>query len=681
MLRNSKTKIYIGSFCSLLIGCVTLIFLTFFSDGTRFDYQTNDFFYSAFSGNLISMPKSDQIVYLTITDDTYKHYFKKNSFNRRLFADALHKLSAYQPQAVLIDIIFAYPDNSRDDNSLAKAFSSNDVYLPISFSINLKDVNDVTNTPILREELIYQHLKKSKHLNGFNNFQAGRSIVQLEKFILNAKGVGHISDFSDNDGIVRHSFLMIQVDSLFLPALYLEAFLDYQEVPFDSLTINVDNQLVIPAVSGSWLNEDVKIPIDEFGRTRIPFADNWLNDFPMLSLIKFMELVEDNANAGALTKFFEGKFVIVGDVSTGIADLASTSVDKSAPLVTIQANMLNALLKNKFINKWSSENNLYLLLSLIILLSISALFEKPKIFYFTFLSLFVLMIMFYIIQMINFQYISMITILSGYLGFTGCVIAIIEIITSKAKREIETDNIRRTLEMEEARKIQLSMLPQQMPDIKDLKIAAYLSTATEVGGDYYDFYFDEEKRLRIIIGDATGHGLKAGTMVTIIKTLFSTFREFDDLKMMLNKMSAIIKGFQLSQLFICLAVFHYESKKIKFTSAGMPPVIIYRKNSGTTEMITLKGLPLGIWNDFPYETAEFDLNKDDVVLLTSDGLMELFNKNDEMLGLERIEEIFLTNAENDPEQIIDIFVNVINDWTDGIEANDDITILVIRCQI
>jgi hypothetical protein len=89
-------------------------------------------------------------------------------------------------------------------------------------------------------------------------------------------------------------------------------------------------------------------------------------------------------------------------------------------------------------------------------------------------------------------------------------------------QKAESENERKTKELEEARQLQISMLPKDLPKIPHLDIAVYMKTATEVGGDYYDFHLDSDGTLTIVVGDATGHGLKAGTMVTTAKSLFNT---------------------------------------------------------------------------------------------------------------------------------------------------------------
>jgi len=88
---------------------------------------------------------------------------------------------------------------------------------------------------------------------------------------------------------------------------------------------------------------------------------------------------------------------------------------------------------------------------------------------------------------------------------------------------LEAENARQSKELEEARKLQLSMLPEKPPSVPHLEIAADMKTATEVGGDYYDFHLADNGTLTVAIGDATGHGMKAGTMVAVIKTAHIPF--------------------------------------------------------------------------------------------------------------------------------------------------------------
>jgi len=102
---------------------------------------------------------------------------------------------------------------------------------------------------------------------------------------------------------------------------------------------------------------------------------------------------------------------------------------------------------------------------------------------------------------------------------------------------IQADNERKTQELEEARQLQLSMLPKELPNLPNLDIAVYMQTATEVGGDYYDFQVGIDGTLTTIIGDATGHGMKAGTVVTITKSLFNSMAANENILSTFDKIS------------------------------------------------------------------------------------------------------------------------------------------------
>src|SRR6185369_17623955 len=103
--------------------------------------------------------------------------------------------------------------------------------------------------------------------------------------------------------------------------------------------------------------------------------------------------------------------------------------------------------------------------------------------------------------------------------------------------DLRAENERRALELEEARQLQLSMLPASVPMLPGLEIAAYMKPATEVGGDYYDFHVGEDGTLTVAVGDATGHGLKAGTIVTATKGLFNALAGQPDLVATLDQTS------------------------------------------------------------------------------------------------------------------------------------------------
>lgn len=245
------------------------------------------------------------------------------------------------------------------------------------------------------------------------------------------------------------------------------------------------------------------------------------------------------------------------------------------------------------------------------------------------------------------------------------------------KKLLEADNERKTKELEEARKLQLSMLPDKLPDTDYYSLAAYMKTATEVGGDYYDYTISNGS-LNIVVGDATGHGTKAGIMVSTMKSLFVGDSGTSSIPDFFGKCSSIIKQMNLGNLFMSLMLWRFGKDTAVFASAGMPQVLVYKKNSGSVDELLVKSMPLGAALSFPYEENEINITSGDTLLLMSDGITELFDKNKKLLGLDRIKKVFEENAELNPQEIINIINSLIYRWAGEGPYNDDITLMVIK---
>jgi serine phosphatase RsbU (regulator of sigma subunit) len=245
-------------------------------------------------------------------------------------------------------------------------------------------------------------------------------------------------------------------------------------------------------------------------------------------------------------------------------------------------------------------------------------------------------------------------------------------------RVIQAENDRKTKELEEARQLQLSMLPKEIPKLPHLDIAVYMKTATEVGGDYYDFSISEDGTLNVGVGDATGHGMQAGTIVTLLKGLFTSEVSKKELLTFLRDTSNAIKGIELGRLMMAFSLLKIKENHIQFSSAGMPPMYIFRKESNIVEEINLKGMPLGAIRNFEYKLYETELNHGDCILLLSDGYPELSNDNDEQIGYERIKKQLLEISNRRSTEIVDYLKNWGSDWVNDKDPDDDVTFVVIK---
>jgi serine phosphatase RsbU (regulator of sigma subunit) len=247
-----------------------------------------------------------------------------------------------------------------------------------------------------------------------------------------------------------------------------------------------------------------------------------------------------------------------------------------------------------------------------------------------------------------------------------------------SRKLLEADNKRKTRELEEARALQLSMLPKDIPRLAHLDIEAYMKTASEVGGDYYDFKLTADGRLLIALGDATGHGMKAGTMVGITKGFFNSLDDISELVSFFNRSTDVIKRKNLGNLYMALLLVAVEDHHLTLASAGMPPVLIFRQRSRELETIELKGMPLGAHANFPYQQKEIQIHTGDTVLMMSDGLPELFNEQKEIFDYPQVSKVFEQTAEKSPKEIIAHLEQTGKTWQKNQPQNDDMTFIVLK---
>lgn len=246
-------------------------------------------------------------------------------------------------------------------------------------------------------------------------------------------------------------------------------------------------------------------------------------------------------------------------------------------------------------------------------------------------------------------------------------------------RMMQAENERKTRELEEARELQMSLLPKEVPQLDNLDIAVFMKTATEVGGDYYDFAVDEDGELTAVIGDATGHGLKAGTMVTVVKGLYIAHARERGLTEFFRICSNSIRQMNLGRLHMALSMVKIKGNKLVLSSAGIPPVYIYRKSSEKVEEHLLEGAPLGAFTSYNYREKEIELKSGDTILMLTDGLPERSNEKDDMLEYSRVKEEFGKIAcSGDPQQIIERLYKYSEEWGNGTLQDDDITLMVIK---
>jgi serine phosphatase RsbU (regulator of sigma subunit) len=242
---------------------------------------------------------------------------------------------------------------------------------------------------------------------------------------------------------------------------------------------------------------------------------------------------------------------------------------------------------------------------------------------------------------------------------------------------LEKDNARKTLELEEARALQVSMLPPEPPRRSDVAVAFGMRTATEVGGDYYDVRDGVDGGLELVLGDATGHGTKAGLLVVAAKTLFQTEGDAGSPASALARANVGVKSLRMSRMNIALTRVSVTKGAIRLSAAGMPPALHYRAATRTVHEVTSDAPPAGQLRMARYGDHDLAFTSGDRLVLFSDGFPECLDPNDDPLGYERAREALEAAAAGSPREIVEALFAAADSWAKGRPYEDDVSFLVI----
>ncbi len=314
--------------------------------------QLLDLFYQQAVRYGFSPPQSSQVVELAIDDDTYT-YFGKHILDRADLSHLNDVLMSYRPEATAYDLIFARPSQTETDQRFAASIRDpGPVYLPIGV-----DLNPSERPFIWQEGRAYERLR-TEFLDTPHEYGPGqpnytsRALLQTDLLSDAAFHTGHIGIAPDSDGVYRHLPLLVKLNSQYLPTLALSMFLNHVQVPLREVHVHWGRHLRIPATAESDLERDVVIPIDHRGRVFIPYPDIWQRAFEKMTARALLQHHQNPDLQGNIADFFEGKFVFIGDVSTGAADVGQTPLETRAPLISIHSALLSALLDHTFYTRW-----------------------------------------------------------------------------------------------------------------------------------------------------------------------------------------------------------------------------------------------------------------------------------------------------------------------------------------
>lgn len=237
-------------------------------------------------------------------------------------------------------------------------------------------------------------------------------------------------------------------------------------------------------------------------------------------------------------------------------------------------------------------------------------------------------------------------------------------------------------ELASARQIQLSMLPRRDPNVAGLDIAAASLPATEVGGDYFEYFEHSDQELAVVVGDVAGHGVASGLLLSGLRScLYLLHGDGTPPHAMFERLDRMVRDTTERRRLITLlySIFDLEEKRLTVVAAGHPPPLHYRRASHTIEEVSAPALPLGTRLGGSFVEKTVDIAPGDVVLLYTDGVTETQNRRGDAYGTDRLRERLLRSARDRKARNIreDLLSDV---WTfkGDAEQLDDITLIAVR---
>lgn len=249
-------------------------------------------------------------------------------------------------------------------------------------------------------------------------------------------------------------------------------------------------------------------------------------------------------------------------------------------------------------------------------------------------------------------------------------------------RQESLERARLEHEMQLARQMQTSLLPDRVPQIPGLDIAADWRSAREVGGDFYDFVALKGGRLGIVIADVSDKGVSAALFMALARSLVRASvaarqRAVDALKRANRLIAEEAKFGMFVTLFY--AVIDLEERTLTYVNAGHNPPLMW---DGALSPIMLegRGIALGVLADADLEERTVPLKKGDVVVLYTDGVIEAINDQEEEFGTDRLAELVGARRSLPAPALVGEINRAVSEFTGPQPQFDDWTLLVLKCE-
>lgn len=278
-----------------------------------------------------------------------------------------------------------------------------------------------------------------------------------------------------------------------------------------------------------------------------------------------------------------------------------------------------------------------------------------------------------VVVRVNLQWLGFIlTIVLGYIFFVSFI------------RGEGAKSIRLQTEISLAQELHTHLVPEISLTSSHIEVYGKSVSSNEVGGDLIDVV-EKDGKLALFIADVSGHGVKAGVLMSMVKSsIRMKLFDSDDLASLLKDLNQIVCQMKTPEMFVTLACFQLDGKRwfdfahhkqSQFSLAGHPPILHYTSRTKTINQLPNQHLPLGVLSDYSFSVETLNLSSGDLLVFLTDGLTEVENKTREQFGLERISRIVRSQAD---EPLPEIYNSIMSSVQAHGQQQDDQTLILAR---
>lgn len=632
--KDTPLKFWIISCCPILI-----LLLSFFRPLNNYELISYDLRFKLRPAPDIS----DEVALIEVSDDALKN-FGAWPLPRDFHAAMVDVLRECGVRAIVFDILFSEP--AAYDAEFCRAVEqARNVYLPLAFYLDKKQKNGYPRT-------------------GSSSVLAGL----VECLSKNAAGIGHINVDLDADGKLRKVPLFVEHNGDLIPQLGLKVACDRLGLNIKNISFRKDRLII---------DERLWLPLVDNNSFLVNYPGKWAESFRHFSYFEILKSYaqrKEGKKPDLDLSQLKNKVCFIGLTATGTSDFQPAPLENNYPLLGLQASVFNSLVNKEFITYIGFPLNFFIALFIFAVSLAACLRFRPLK---ALLGSLIIGIIYFIVAVGIFIFFGIWADL-----FLPLLILLAVYVATTAYRFFAETKKRELLEkeLEIARAIQQSFLPQELREFCGLDISSSMLPAKFVAGDLYDFIRIDDKKLGLLIGDVSGKGVPASLIMAQTISFFRIFaRQHSDCAKVLGLMNKELCGRISARFITCMyIIIDTADNKVYVSSAGHSPLLFYRRKINRVSEIELDaGLPLGVSDEVEYDNVLFNLEEGDKIILFTDGLFEARNSDNQEFGIERVKMMISQEGIKKSEELLGSIANEVNKFSLRCGQHDDITLIIV----